>query len=104
VTNQKSSWVDLDRATAGMTLSEPILDAHHSVLLPGGAVLTDAAITSLRRRGIEQIPVVGDAASDAEREAARAAAGARLDRLFRRSGTQSPTDLLYDYISHYRLD
>lgn len=102
--NRESSLMDLDQATSGMTLSEPILDAHNSVLLPGGTVLTDAAIASLRRRGIQKIAVAGTTEPlDAELQAARELMQARLAALFRRGGEQQPTHSLFAYLSRYRL-
>ena len=103
MTNREGSLMDLDQATSGMTLSEPILDAHNSVLLPGGTVLTDAAIASLRRRGIQHIAVAGAEPLDAELQAARELTQARLAALFRRGGEQEPTHFLFAYLSRYRL-
>ncbi|NHZ99340.1 hypothetical protein [Massilia sp. CCM 8734] len=82
--------IGIDDAIEGMVLACDLRDAGGAVLLPAGATLGAAALASLRRRGIEQLQVVGsmnaaDAALDAAAlQAERERQCARLEHLFRR--------------------
>lgn len=112
MTRQNWTPIDLDQAMAGMVLSEAVTDEKRGILLPRGAALTDAAIASLRRRGVQKLSVVGDAARAVEDWAARERkekeaqeqALARLHRLFRKSGDRPPARMLFDCLSRYRLE
>lgn len=95
--------LDLDDAVAGMTLAEPVLDGHGGMLLPRGTVLTDAMLLSVRRRGIDQLMVLDDAASDAELAQERERLKQRLALLFRRCGNQGSSALLLRSIALYQL-
>ena len=86
--------IGIDDASEGMVLACDLHDAGGAVLLPAGATLGAASLSSLRRRGIERLQVVGavDSAADPAKAAADAAAQqaererqcARLQHLFRR--------------------
>jgi hypothetical protein len=108
VTNQDACAIDLkidlDSAAPGMTLSEAILDDNRGILLPGGAVLSEATITSLRRRGVRQISIVGAPASAAEWQAARDRSQLRLKQLFRRNDKQAASRALLACLAAYRLE
>lgn len=108
MTNQDASAMDqkmdLNAAAPGMTLSEAILDDNRGILLPGGAVLSEAMITSLRRRGVTQISIVGAPASAAELQAARDRSQLRLKQLFRRNDEQTASRALLACLTAYRLD
>jgi hypothetical protein len=82
-----SILVDLDEASAGMVLAEALLDTHGAVLLPQGAVLSDATLASLRRRGVACCSVLAPEPVEdpALAEARRQQALQRLQHLFRRS-------------------
>jgi len=95
--------LDLDDVRVGMTLSDTLLDAHGGVLLPGGTVLTDSNITSLRRRGIDAVIVVNDDISEADLAIERERLQQRLDRLFRNSVDGAARDLLLPQIIRFRL-
>ena len=95
--------LDLDDVRIGMTLSDTLLDAHGGVLLPGGTILTDSNITSLRRRGIDTVVVVNDEISEADLAIERERLQQRLDRLFRKSVNDAAHDLLLPQITRYRL-
>ncbi len=77
--------VELDAASAGMVLAEALLDGHGTVLLPGGATLSEATLASLRRRGVEHCCVLEAAAPADPAELARLRQRdvERLARLFR---------------------
>jgi hypothetical protein len=98
----------LDQATPGMTLSEPLCDAKGDVLLPQGATLTEAVLAALERRGIDALPIAtNDEAtplSDAELETLRQRARERVDRLFRRCGSEGAAGLLKQYVVDLRME
>ncbi len=54
--------VNIDAAVEGMVLARDLCDGS-GVLLPQGATLTEIALRSLRRRGIEACEVVVDEAA-----------------------------------------
>lgn len=95
--------LDLDDVSAGMTLSDTLLDAHGGVLLPGGTVLTDANLTSLRRRGVETLLVINDDVSEADLVIERERLQQRLDRLFRKCTGDGAPNLLLPHITRYRM-
>lgn len=88
----------------GMVLSDVLLDRQGQVLLPQGAVLTEAIIALLPRHGIEALAVLGagDDASTAP-PPDLAALEQRLAHLFRKHDT-GVADSLRHYIEDYRLD
>ncbi len=102
--NDSGQSIDLGAARAGMVLACDLSDGHGTVLLPGGASLTEATLASLRRRGIETVNVLGQAAAPdeaalaAERERARL----RLARLFRQSATEQASATLLQLLLAYR--
>lgn len=75
----------LDQLVAGMTLAQPLLDAHGAVLLPQDALLTEATLAALRRRGITHCTVRAGstAATPAQLAQAQAQRLKRLDYVFR---------------------
>jgi hypothetical protein len=98
----KNKKVDIDDAQPDMTLSEPIRDARGDVLLPSGTVLTESTIASLQRRGIDHLMVVGDPVSEEELAAERARVRQRLERLFRKCGTDGNAAPLFKFVQSYR--
>ncbi len=100
-----STQVEIDSAMAGMVLSEDLLDGAGNVLLPQGVVLTAASLSSLRRRGVEQLAVACEAppALDAQALAReRERLQYRLTRLYRHSAEQSATPALLALLRAYR--
>jgi len=95
--------VSLEMATAGMVLSDAILDQQGKVLLPQGTVLTASTIAALGRHEIALLPVVVTGVAAPEVDAA--AVTARLDYLFRGAAAapDSATALLHGYILDFRL-
>jgi len=93
----------LDETRPGMSLSDDLLDAHGNVLLPQGAVLTNAILSSLRRHHIEIIPITSGELTAAEEEAARRRHSERLFRLFRRVGESESSQLLKQYMTDFRM-
>lgn len=105
--------IALAQAAPGMVLAADLLDGHGAVLLPRGATLTDAALASLRRRGVAHCtvePAAADAAVDAEADAAARAARARqreqqlarLQHLFRHCAGQEANATLLQLLTDYR--
>lgn len=100
----KYKQLDIDDAEAGMVLSAGVLDRQGSVLLPAGAALTDSLLTSMRRRGIDSVQVVGNAVSTHELEAERERIAARLARLFRRPRQSAADATLQAGLRAYRME
>ena len=98
----RSKQLDLDDAEAGMALADAVLDAHGGVLLKTGTVLSDAILTSLRRRGIEAVFVIDDTLSEEELNAERERVQAQLAHLFRQCHGQGASDALLQRITEYR--
>jgi hypothetical protein len=94
---------DLDEVLPGMTLSEDILDAHGSMLLPRGTIMTEATLVSLRRRGIDKVLVLNEALSTADLAIEREHLRQRLDRLFRKCRNQEANEALLRSVTQYRL-
>lgn len=99
-----SRQIPLDAATAGMVLSDNLLDSSGRVLLTQGATLTEATLASLRRHQIETISVACDAAPEIDAEAALAQRLERVDRLFRKpaSDSEDANGILLQYVRQYR--
>jgi hypothetical protein len=95
--------VDLDDAEPGMVLSEAVLDAQRTVLLPEATVLTESLLRSLERRGIEHVLVVDNDISQEEWEAECRRVQTRLDRLFRGCRGKGASDVLLQRIAEYRM-
>ena len=95
--------LDLDDAEPGMILSNTLLDAHGGVLLPSGVELTESVLTSLRRRGIDQITVVNDRISEADLAIERARLQKGLDNLFRNSIDRGASNSLKESVMQYRM-
>ncbi|RSZ57413.1 hypothetical protein HF313_11790 [Massilia atriviolacea] len=78
--------IGIDAASEGMVLAGDLRDAGGAVLLPAGATLGASSLASLRRRGIEQLEVLGAAEplDQAALQAERERQCARLEHLFRR--------------------
>ena len=101
--------VDLEQASAGMVLSDAILDQQGQVLLAEGTVLTEATIAALARHDIAMVPIAVSA--DATPPVDAAAVTARVAYIFRGDGSEldagpfdTATSLLHRYILDYRLD
>lgn len=97
--------MDVAAAQPGMEVAIAVVDAGERVLLPAGAVLSEAAIASLQRRDIATVTVLVEQAEDPEVAAAqRARIGERLDHLFRKAGEGEATRALYAAVLAYRLE
>jgi hypothetical protein len=100
----KYKEIDLDDAESGMTLAAEVLDHQGSVLLPAGAALTDALLTSMHRRGIESVRIVDDSVSTQDLEAERERIALRLAHLFRRPNAGAANATLQSELSAYRME
>lgn len=91
----------------GMVLSDVLLDVQGQVLLPQGAVLTEAMLALMPRHGIEMLPVEAGAASPEEQAATRDHHEARLAHLFRKTdpdaGDDWATSLLQRFVRDFRI-
>lgn len=102
--NTRQMTIEIDDASAGMVLSNVLLDAGGGTLLPKGAELTESLLTSLRRRGIERIAIVDDRLSEAELVEERERASKRLVVLFRKCAAHNANTALQNSILLYRLE
>ena len=100
----KYKEIDLDDAEAGMILAAEVLDHQGSVLLPAGAALTDALLTSMRRRGIDKVRIADDSVSSQDLEAERERIALRLAHLFRRPDAGAANAMLQAQLSAYRME
>lgn len=94
--------LELDDALPGMTLSEPVLDGKGITLLPAGTVLNESTFTSLRRRGIDTVTVLNEAASEADLRLERERVEKRLAVLFRKAAPGGMSDTLRKMVFAYR--
>jgi hypothetical protein len=98
--------IALSQATPGMVLSDVLLDRQGQVLLPQGAVLTEAVLASLGRHGVEMVPIL-DSRDNRASAADPSAVQARLDHLFRKNDRDNDDDwatgILRRYVEDYRL-
>jgi hypothetical protein len=94
--------VSLETATAGMILSDDILDQQGQVLLAQGTVLTAATIAALGRHDIALLPIA--VSGVVETVIDEAAVTARLDYLFRGNDPATANAILHGYIVDFRLE
>lgn len=99
----RSKRLDLDSVVPGMELAVSLLDRHGAILLPEATILTSEILTSLGRRGIDELIVVDSEMSEQELEAERRRVMARLDRLFRRCHEEGGCMVLKRAVLGYRL-
>lgn len=94
---------------AGMVLSDDVLDQQGQVLLPKGALLTEATIAHLPAHGIEAVAVLRehDSAASTDSGPDDTAILQRLDHVFRHTDINESDDavtgLLRMYVTDYRL-
>lgn len=96
--------LDLDDVAAGMILFDAVRDGQGNVLLPADTELTDAMLTSLRRRGIDALDVVDTDITDEEIAAERARVQQRLTSLFRKCNAEHTSQILLRHLTDYRMD
>ncbi len=101
----------LAQVQPGMVLASELLDTQGMVLLPEGAVLTQAIIAAMPRHGVTILPVLRDDLNTVERDVEEAARLARIERLallFRHHDPDNDRDwstaTLYKFVSDYRLN
>ena len=94
----------LDEVTPGMTLAEDLLTLRGKMILPKGAVLTEAAISALRRYEVTQaVILLSEELAARETEAEREHQRERIARLFRKDDGADATILLHWQILRFRL-
>lgn len=99
----RNKQVNVDDAVAGMVLSQEVRDGRGGILLPQNTALTDALLSSLRRRGIDRINVVNNDLSAEQLNVERDRVQRRLVRLFRKCDTDRIGMLLLQEVTEYRL-
>jgi hypothetical protein len=95
--------VEVDDAEAGMVLFRDVLDQRGAVLLQKDTKLTDSLLTSLRRRGVDSVPVLDDSVDEAVLAAERERVSQRLAQLLRHSGEGRAETQLRASLQAYRM-
>jgi hypothetical protein len=96
----------LEEVTAGMVLSDDILDSHGNVLLKSGCSLSHSTLAALNRHHILMLSIQSNETISAEAiEAERNLQDARLSKLFRKPGNddEDATSLLAQHVRLFRL-
>lgn len=91
----------------GMVLSDVLLDVQGHVLLPQGAVLTEAMLALMPRHGIAVLPILKEEVSPEAVQATLEYHAARIAHLFRKNDADSDSDwatsLLRRFVSDFQL-
>ena len=96
--------ITLEQALPGVVLGEDVTSGDQ-VLLPRGTAISAAQLDGLRRREVSEIAVLLPAEhSAAELEAMREAQRRRVERLFRRAGSDATMQALLRVVLEYRLE
>ena len=98
----------LDQTQPGMILSDDLLDRQGNVLLPRGVALSESTLASLKRHGIETLPIECAPLSVVDQEAELERHRQRLAILFRtpQNAVEAPSDAmrtLQQYVTRFRL-
>lgn len=102
--SRRDYQIRMDEANPGMVLSDDLLNADGKTLLPAGALLTDANLLSLRRRGVETLMIRGEETSDSDNAAELHKHRQRLARLFRKhTEDDMATEVLRQFVANFRL-
>lgn len=99
----RSQQLELDKVSAGMVLSDDLLDSQGKILLPQGTTLTDATLASLHRHNVEILPILCEALSEDDAAAEHERYLARLAVLFRKHADDEATALMLQYVTNFRL-
>jgi hypothetical protein len=100
--SKKHHYVPVSKVTAGMILSENLLDKLGHVLLPAGSTLTDHTIKAMAHHNVHQLAIVqtdDEGNDDAESKQKKID---RLSHIFKHAPYDDPTDTLKAYIEKYR--
>ena len=96
--------IPLEQALPGMVLGEDVT-CGAQILLPRGTAISAAQLDGLRRREVGEVAVLAPTGHSAvELEAMREAQQRRLDRLFRRAGSDATMQALLRVVLEYRLE
>lgn len=101
--NSASRLLPLNEVLAGMILSNDLLDTHGGLILGQGAIVTEAILLALQRRGIKALSVASEESVPPDREAEMERQRQRLAKLFRRCGDSHADNLLLRYVTQHRL-
>ncbi|BBJ23125.1 hypothetical protein [Candidatus Nitrotoga sp. AM1P] len=96
--------IPLDQILPGMVLGAEVMSGSN-MLLPLGTVINDVHIDSLRRCGVSEIVVLAPSElSAAEINEQREVLRERVERLFRRAGSNVTMQALRRAVLEYRLE
>ncbi|TAN74324.1 MAG: hypothetical protein EPN14_09235 [Gallionella sp.] len=94
--------ISLEETRPGMQLAVDVCDANGGILLAAGAVLSEAALAALARRGVTRL-AVAEAISPEERARRIAEIDQRLDALFRHAGNDPLLRKLRETVREFRV-
>ena len=99
----RSIQLELDKVSAGMVLSDDLLDSQGKILLPQETTLTESTLASLRRHNVEILPILCEVLSDDAAAAEREHYMNRIAILFRKHADDEATALMLQYVTNFRL-
>ena len=102
--NSDTRLLPLNEVLVGMIVSNDLLDTRGGLILGQGALVTEAILLSLQRRGMETLSIVSEKGTDFDREAEMERQRLRLVKLFRRCDDGPAKKLLLRYVTQYRLE
>lgn len=101
----KTVVMSIDEIQAGAITADTVVDAGGRVLVPAGVELSEAMLSGLKRREIEELAVLVEVAeSSAEADAYRSRVRSQLEHLFRQAGSEPETLALFDTVLAYRME
>lgn len=96
--------IPLDETLPGMVLGEEVMSGSN-MLLPLGTVINTSHIESLRRCGVSEIVVLAPSEHSAAKiDERREALRGRVERLFRRAGSNVTMQALRRAVLEYQLE
>lgn len=95
--------ISLEGARPGMQVAADVCDANGCMLLAAGAVLSEAALAALERRGVTKVAVVIELNPE-ERAQQIAEIDQRIDVLFRHAGDDPLLGRLREIVREYRVE
>ena len=94
--------ISLAHARPGMQVALDVCGDHGVVLLAAGAVLSEATLAALARRGVDRVQIT-ESLSPKQRAARMADIEQRLEVLFRNAGTDPLLGKLREVVREHRL-
>lgn len=94
---------DIGEVSPGMILSDNLIDQQGKLLLSKGFALTESVLATLKRNGVETLPIECTEASATAPSVTLAMQEKRIATLFRKQTDDGVSSTLRQYIEHFRL-